>query len=137
MRTAAVSRILYPLLGDGHLSDAAKTRDSNAAGNDIIPYLALLRKGLARQRNFHSAPVVSYTAISPLPNCFGGMLSVALSFPALFVQISSVRRTSRPVESGLSSPETCSEAAVRCGPRYNIHSFAENTRTKRKKNLQE
>ncbi len=42
----------------------------------------------------------------------GGMLSVALSFPEIYSPASFVRRTSRPAESGLSSPVKNGAAAV-------------------------
>ena len=59
---------------------------ANAAGNGIIPYLVLLRKGLAMRRELLPVPAVSYTAISPLPAETGGIFSVALSFPRNLVR---------------------------------------------------
>jgi len=47
----------------------------------LIPYLALLREGLAMPDGSLRAAVVSYTAFSPLPDCSGGLFSAALSFP--------------------------------------------------------
>ena len=64
-----ISRILSPRFrGGGHLSKRPEPGTDNAAGNGIVPYLALLRKGLAMRPGSLRSPVVSYTAVSPLPD---------------------------------------------------------------------
>ena len=64
-----ISRILSPhRCGGDHLSKRPEPGTDNAAGNGIVPYLALLRKGLAMRPGSLRSPVVSYTAVSPLPN---------------------------------------------------------------------
>ena len=63
-----ISRILSPRFrGGDHLSKRPEPGTDNAAGNGIVPYLALLRKGLAMRPGSLRSPVVSYTAVSPLP----------------------------------------------------------------------
>ena len=67
-----ISRILSPRFrGGGHLSKRPEPGTDNAAGNGIVPYLALLRKGLAMRPGLLRSPVVSYTAVSPLPDVRG------------------------------------------------------------------
>ena len=64
-----ISRILSPRFrGGDHLSKRPEPGTDNAAGNGIVPYLALLRKGLAMRPGSLRGPVVSYTAVSPLPD---------------------------------------------------------------------
>ena len=53
--------------GGDHLSKRPEPGTDNAAGNGIVPDLALLRKGLAMRPGLLLGPVVSYTAVSPLP----------------------------------------------------------------------
>ena len=53
--------------GGDHLSVRPEPGIISVAGNNIIPYLVLLQKGLAMRQKLLSYPVVSYTAISPLP----------------------------------------------------------------------
>ena len=63
-----ISRILSPRFrGGDHLSKRPEPGTDNAAGNGIVPYLALLQKGLAVRPGLLRSPVVSYTAVSPLP----------------------------------------------------------------------
>ena len=63
-----ISRILSPRFrGGDHLSKRPEPGTDNAAGSGIVPYLALLRKGLAMRPGSLRSPVVSYTAVSPLP----------------------------------------------------------------------
>ena len=50
-------------------------------GPRLIPYLALLREGLALPAQLLDAAAGSYPAFSPLPDCSGGLFSAALSFP--------------------------------------------------------
>ena len=50
-------------------------------GPRLIPYLALLREGLALPAQLLEAAAGSYPAFSPLPDCSGGLFSAALSFP--------------------------------------------------------
>ena len=82
---------------------SSRTRTGRAARS--IPYLILLRGGLAMRARSRVAPVVSCTAFSPLPPRGGGLFSVALSI------CGDCRRTPGlddrvlcPAESGLSSP---------------------------------
>ena len=82
---------------------SSRTRTGRAARS--IPYLILLRGGLAMRARSRVAPVVSCTAFSPLPPRGGGLFSVALSM------CGDCRRTPGlddrvlcPAESGLSSP---------------------------------
>ena len=64
-----ISRILSPRFrGGDHLSKRPEPGTDNAAGSGIVPYLALLRKGLAMRPGLLRSPVVSYTAVSPLPS---------------------------------------------------------------------
>ena len=64
-----ISRILSPRFrGGDHLSKRPEPGTDNAAGSGIVPYLALLRKGLAMRPGSLRCPVVSYTAVSPLPD---------------------------------------------------------------------
>lgn len=64
-----ISRILSPRFrGGGHLSERPEPGTGNAAGSGIVPYLALLRKGLAVRPGSLRSPVVSCTAVSPLPD---------------------------------------------------------------------
>ena len=49
------------------------------ASNSIAFCLALLPMRLAMRPTVTSGPVVSYTAVSPLPACAGGLFSAALS----------------------------------------------------------
>ncbi len=64
-----ISRILSPRFrGGDHLSKRPEPGTDNAAGSGIVPYLALLRKGLAMRPGSLRSPVVSYTAVSPLPD---------------------------------------------------------------------
>jgi len=64
-----ISRILSPRFrGGDHLSKRPEPGTDNAAGSGIVPYLALLRKGLAMRPGSLRSPVVSYTAVSPLPS---------------------------------------------------------------------
>ena len=57
--------------GGDHLSKRPEPGTGNAAGNGIVPYLALLQKGLAMRPGLLRNPVVSYTAVSPLPDIRG------------------------------------------------------------------
>ena len=64
-----ISRILSPRFrGGDHLSKRPEPGTDHAAGSGIVPYLALLRKGLAMRPGSLRSPVVSYTAVSPLPD---------------------------------------------------------------------
>lgn len=50
-------------------------------GQRLIPYLALLREGLALPAQSLETAAGSYPAFSPLPDRSGGLFSAALSFP--------------------------------------------------------
>jgi len=64
--------------------------------------LILLRVGFTWLQLFPAAPVVSYTAISPMPQKWDGLLSVALAVSVL--PEPSVLEAPYPAEFGLSFP---------------------------------
>ena len=82
---------------------SSRTRAGRAARS--IPYLILLQGGLAMRVRSRVAPVVSYTAFSPLPPRGGGLFSVALSICGDCRRTPGLHgRVLCPAESGLSSP---------------------------------
>lgn len=97
---AVISRVLYLLRGDDHLSGRTVTsrlKRPTRISNKYEPHLAEVTPsgfllGLAPDEVYIATPVTSsavssYLAISPLPACAGGIISVALSiaFPRLDV----------------------------------------------------
>ena len=69
-----VSRILFPLRGDGHSSGRTVTRPLVRPTREIVkratsclPYSVLLRTGFAKPPKSPSALVRSYRTVSPLP----------------------------------------------------------------------
>lgn len=113
-RGRIISRILFRRTRrrPGH-SSMRSTRDlsgrsRSARAAPSAPYSILLRTGFALRRRLRGSPVVSYTTFSPLPCALRHPAVCFLwHFPStpIWQRLSRVNHgTSRPAESGLSSP---------------------------------
>ena len=102
-------------------------------GQRLIPYLALLREGLALPAQSLETAAGSYPAFSPLPDWSGGLFSAALSFSWNMVHdILVLWRTPCPAESGLSSLLSQSDRRRHLWT-VNIHPFSRYVQSRKEK----